>query len=159
MLMPILKPIPICTNGKTFCNKIWILLTCTRQWELVEDWVFIMPCGTLIVIPKGFIMDGASAPKFMWGLLDPVGILLIQGIIHDYGYRYNYLWAIDHKGNRYKYNLNKGRAFWDQTFLDIGNHINDMQVTGYLSWLMLRIFGWIAWNENRNIHSQELTPQ
>lgn len=159
MLMPTLKPIPICTKGKSLLQKAWILLTCARNWEIVEDWVFIMPCGTPIVIPKGFVMDGASTPKFMWGLLDPVGILLVQGIIHDYGYRYNYLWAINPKGQQYKFHENQGRAFWDKTFLVVGLHVNEMQITGYLSWAMLRIFGWIAWNDNRKLNAAELTPQ
>lgn len=159
MLMPMLKPVRICTRGKSFWQKVWILLTGVRTWEVVEDWVFIMPCGTPIVIPRGFVMDGASTPKFLWGLLDPMGILLIQGIIHDYGYRYDYLWAISRKGNLYKYHQNKGRRFWDKTFLDVGLHVNDMQVTGWLSWLMLRLFGWVAWGENRRKNEVELVPQ
>ena len=159
MLMPMLKPVHICTKGKSFWQKMWILLTGVRTWEVVEDWVFIMPCGTPVVIPRGFVMDGASTPKFLWGLLDPMGILLIQGIIHDYGYRYDYLWAISRKGNTYKYHQNKGRRFWDKTFLDVGLHVNDMQVTGWLSWLMLRLFGWWAWSENRRKNEAELVPQ
>ena len=125
----------------------------------MDDWVFIMPCGTPVVIPRGFIMDGASTPKFVWGLLDPVGLLLIQSIIHDYGYRYDYVWAINKKGHLYKYHERQGRKFWDKTFLDIGNHVNDMQITGYLSWLMLRLFGLIAWNDNRKLNASELLPQ
>jgi hypothetical protein len=159
MLMPTLKPIPIDTKNKTFWQKVWILLTCVRNWELVDDWVFFMPCGTPIVIPKGFVMDGASTPRFMWGLLDPVGILLIQGIIHDYGYRYNYLWAVDRKGCRYKYHEGQGREFWDKIFLEVGLHVNEMQITGYLSWLMLRLFGGKAWEENRIRNAPELLPQ
>lgn len=159
MLMPILKPIPICTKGKSFFQKIWTLLTCARNWELVDDWFFIMPCGTPVVIPRGFIMDGASTPKFMWGVLDPVGLLLIQGIIHDYGYRYNYVWAINKKGDLYKYHHNQGRKFWDKTFLEVGYHVNEMRITGYLSWFMLRLFGRWAWNDNRNRNAAELLPQ
>lgn len=159
MLMPILKPIPICTKGKSLWKKIWILLTGVRNWEVVEDWVFFMPCGTPIVIPRGFVMDGASTPKFIWGLLDPVGILLIQGIIHDYGYRYDYVWAINNENVLYKYHEKQGRKFWDKIFLEVGLYVNDMQVTGHLSWIMLRLFGWKAWNKNRERNASELLPQ
>jgi hypothetical protein len=104
-------------------------------------------------------MDGASTPKFMWGLLDPVGILLIQGIIHDYGYRYDYVWAINNENVLYKYHEKQGREFWDKLFLEIGLYVNEMQVTGYLSWLMLRLFGGKAWEENRIRNAPELLPQ
>ncbi len=108
------------------------------------------------MIPRGFIFDGASTPKFLWGLLDPVGILLIQGLIHDFGYRYDYLWAFDENRQLYKLYLHAGRKFWDDMFLDVGNDLLDMQVTGYLSWGALRSFGWIAWDKNRKLSSEDI---
>lgn len=159
MQMPMLKPLPIQTQGKPFWEKVWLVLTAARKWEVVEDWVYFLPCGTPVIIPKGFVMDGASTPKFMWGILDPVGVLLIPGIIHDYGYRYDYLWAVDKKGKLYKYHCKKGRAFWDRLFLDVEIHANDLHLTGVLSYIMLRIFGVLAWNSNRKLNDPALRPQ
>lgn len=154
--MPILRPIPIVTRGLPFWRKVWVLLTAQRQWELVDNWVFMLPCGVYIIIPKGFIMDGASTPKFMWGILDPTGILLLQGIVHDYGYRFDYLWAYDNDRQLYKLYGGRGRKFWDDLFLAIGRDVVDLQVTGYLSYGMLRLLGWIAWNKNRKLNQADI---
>ena len=44
--------------------------------------------GVEYVIPAGFQFDGASVPKFLATFLSPVGVLLMGGLIHDYGYKY-----------------------------------------------------------------------
>lgn len=158
MRMPLLKPIHNHTKELSFFGKLAVLLNFTRKWEVADDWVFFLPCGTPVVIPRSFIMDGASTPKFMWGLLDPVGLLLVEGIIHDFGYRYKYLWAIDKDGNLYKYHEGKGRDFWDKLFLDIGEHVHGFRITGYSSYLALRLFGRSAWDSNRFLNDTEIRP-
>lgn len=42
--------------------------------------------GEKIVIPKGFISDGMSIPKFLWVIISPKinGETLLQSIKHDY---------------------------------------------------------------------------
>lgn len=154
--MPSIRPVPIPVKGLPFWKKGWALLTAVRRFEVTETWFFIMPDGQVIIIPRGFIFDGASTPKFMWGILDPVGILLIQGLVHDYGYRHDYLWAFDKNRVMYKLHLGAGRLFWDDMFLKIGLDLYDMQVTGYLSYAMLRLFGWIAWNKNRDCQHPDI---
>lgn len=51
--------------------------------------------GEKYVIPAGFTFDGASVPKFLASFLSPVGVLLIGGLIHDYGYKYKTLLKAD----------------------------------------------------------------
>ena len=85
--MPILKPIKICTADKGFWKAIWLWLTGTRRWRLVEDWYYFLD-GEEYVIEKGFEFDGASVPKFLAMWLSPVGVLLMGGLVHDYGYKY-----------------------------------------------------------------------
>lgn len=154
--MPSLRPIPIVTKGLPYWKKIWVLLTAVRKWEVTENWLFKLPNGKYILIPRGFIFDGASTPKFLWGILDPVGVLLIQGLIHDHGYRFNYLWALDENRNLCKMYEGAGREFWDDLFLEIGNDLLDMQVTGWVSWAMLRSFGWLAWERNRELAQADI---
>ena len=158
MKMPLLRPVAVETKELSFWGKVKVLLNFTRKWEIADDWVFFLPCGTPVVIPRGFTMDGASTPKFLWGVLDPVGLLLIQGIIHDFGYRYKYLWAVDSSGKLYKYHNDKGRDFWDKLFLDVGEHVHGFRVVGYMSYLMLTIFGRSAWDDNRLLNDKELRP-
>jgi len=58
--MPIQQAIPIETKGLSFWPALWLWLTTTRQWLIVEDYDFVVD-GVLIRIPKGFIYDGATS--------------------------------------------------------------------------------------------------
>ena len=88
--MPHMKPIPIPTKGKGFWGGIKIWLFVTRKWVIVKDYHYIIN-GEKLVIPTGFIFDGASVPKFLHAWLSPMGVLLVGGLIHDYGYKYQTL--------------------------------------------------------------------
>ena len=74
------------------CIKLWVFGT--RHWEVVKDFHYSFS-GQDFVIPKGFKFDGASVPKFLAQFLSPVGVLLIGGLIHDYGYKYETLFKKD----------------------------------------------------------------
>ena len=56
--------------------------------------------GKNFIIPKGFKFDGASVPKFLGQFLSPVGVLLIGGLIHDYGYKYANKKFLEFYGNK-----------------------------------------------------------
>ena len=144
-----LRPVPIRTKNKNWFGKVWALMTVVRQWEVVENWFFRLPNGVEIIIPKGFIMDGASIPKPLWGLLSPVGLLLTGGLIHDFAYRYDYLWSIDDDGTLYKYHHGAGQERWDKLFKAVNIHVNGMIAVDHVTYGMLRAFGFLAWNENR----------
>lgn len=158
LVMPVLRPIRICTKGLPLLKKIWVLLTAVRKWELAENWFFILPTGQTIIIPRGFVFDGASTPKFMWGFLEPTGVLLIQGLVHDFGYRYDYLWSINHNGKFYKIQVGAGKKYFDDLFMQIGRDVNELVLTGYLAWLSLKAFGGIAWRSNRKLNAPDISP-
>lgn len=158
IVMPVLRPIRICTKGLPFWKKVWTVLTAVRQWELAENWFYTIPTGETIVIPKGFIFDGASTPKFMWGFLEPTGVLLIQGLVHDFGYRYDYLWSINVNGRFHKIKEGSGKSYFDSLFVEVGRDVNELNITAYLSWLMLIFFGSKAWNENRRRNASDIHP-
>ena len=87
---------------KSIFLRIWRWITSIRKWKLTEDWEFKLPYDEpVIIIPKGFVFDGASIPRPLWGILSPTGLLLIPGLIHDFAYRYDYLWALDSEGRAY----------------------------------------------------------
>ena len=94
--MPELKPVPIATKNHGF--TVW--LHSVRTWELTEDWKYRLPTsctggkGVKIVIPKGFVFDGASVPRPLWAILHPSGLLLIPALVHDFAYRCGFLWEI-----------------------------------------------------------------
>lgn len=191
MIMPSFEPIAILTRGKPILRQIWMLLTAVRTFQINKNWFFTLPNGTEIVIPKGFVFDGASIPKPLWFLcglivlaiflgvtisyeillifsclfliagvtLSPVGLLLIAGLVHDFAYRYGYLWKVNKDGSYSKYTHRNGdRLDYDELFLDINLQVNGMVFTDYLASGLLAIFGKIAWVKNRDLNAPELHP-
>ena len=147
--MPEMRPIPIPTEGAGFWRGIWIWLTVTRKWELTKDFVYKID-RRLFVVPKGFIFDGASVPKFFRSWLSPMGVLLIGGLIHDYGYKYETLLYNNMKNTNGK----KSQRWMDQTFRDINIDVNGFFVMNYVAYYGLRLAGWLAWNGHRKRNLQ-----
>jgi hypothetical protein len=148
--MPFLKPIPIPTRSRPVLMRILVWIFEVRQWELVNNWYFQLDNGVQIVISKGFIFDGASIPRPLWALLSPVGLLLIPGLIHDYGYKFDQLWQVNKDGTLSPFLENSGRKVWDDLFRSVGRQVNGFSFIDTLAWAGLRVGGFIAWNKHRN---------
>ena len=142
--MPHIKPLPIKTKGKGFWKAIVMWLLSTRNWEVTQDWKYNVD-GTDYVIPKGFIFDGASIPKFLRTFFSPVGVLLIGGLVHDYMYKYTHCKPVSAKGALLV--VDQKRA--DQIFRDINIVVNGFYTMNYLAYWSLRIGGFVAWNGHR----------
>ena len=149
MNMPILQPIPIETRGKGFWGRLFTWFFSTRKWRVAEDYVHSRPGGLNILIPKGFEFDGASIPRPLWMFLSPVGLCLIQGLIHDYGYYYDRMLIITDEDGIFSHAEGAGQKYWDQTFRVIGREVNGMVIINDLAYWALRIGGWMAWNAHR----------
>ena len=77
--------------------------------------------------------------------LSPVGVLLIGGLIHDYGYKYQTLLLNDGK------TIGKKSQKWmDGVFRDINIENHWILFLNYSSDGQLRIGGWVAWNKHRD---------
>ncbi len=145
MQMPELRPIPIPTKGKNIFGRIFTWVFSVRKWEVLEDWPYQLRDKTTIIIPKGFEFDGASIPRPLWAILSPVGLLLIPGLIHDYGYRYNKLLTEDKNGQKVPYKENAGKAYWDKVFRQTGIDVNGVVIIDTIAWLALAVGGWYTW--------------
>ena len=143
---PHMKPVRIATKGKGFWSAILLWVFGTRHWEIVKDFHYSLN-GEDYVIPKGFKFDGASVPKFLAQFLSPVGLLLIGGLIHDYGYKYETL--LLRNGKTIGNNDQKWR---DQTFRDINIEVNGFYLLNYLAYWALRVGGFVAWNKHRKVN-------
>jgi len=144
--MPHMKPIAIPTAGKGFWGAIWLWLMGTRQWEIAKDFHYSIN-GEDFVIPKGFQFDGASIPKFLHTWLSPTGVLLMGGLIHDYGYKYATLLKKDKKTTIGV----KDQKWMDQTFRDINIEQNGFHLLNKLAYWALRLGGFVAWNGHRKV--------
>ncbi len=156
--MPKMRPILIETKNQPIWVRIWRWITSIRKWEIVEDWCYKLPDGPTVVIPKGFVFDGASIPRPLWFLLSPTGLLFIPGLIHDFAYRYDYLWAVDRWGVVYKYKENAGQWYWDGVFRKVGTSVNGMALIDMIGWLTLLLGGWWSWCSNRRRNADEIKP-
>ena len=145
---PHLKPIPIATKGKGFWGALLLWFFGTRHWEVVKDFNYSLEDKNYI-IPKGFKFDGASVPKFLAQFLSPVGVLLIGGLIHDYGYKYQTLLLKNKKTIGIK-----TQKWMDQTFRDINIEVNGFYFLNYLAYWALRLGGWVAWNKHRKVNAK-----
>lgn len=148
--MPLLRPLPIPTKNRRFFMRILVWLYEPREWELAANWEYKLSSGDRIIIPKGFRFDGASIPRPLWAFLNPSGLLLIPGLIHDYGYRYKQLWKIDEGGitvSPYKEGLK--RTDWDRLLLDVGKQINGTRIINLAAFLAVYLLGVGAWRKNR----------
>ena len=142
--MPHMKPIAIPTAGKGFWGAVWMWITGVRTWEIAKDWYFSVN-GENYVIPKGFVFDGASVPKFLASWLSPTGVLLVGGLVHDYAYKYTVLLKKGKKGASAPMTQNEA----DQLFRDINIEQNGFHLLNKLAYWALVIGGFVAWNGHR----------
>ena len=143
--LPTMKPLPIPTKGKGFWGGIWIWLTTVRTWEIAKDWHYTLN-KTNYVVPKGFVFDGASVPKFLATFLSPVGVLLMGGLVHDYAYKYA---ALLKKGTAKENATPLTQKEADIIFRDICIEVNGFKLLNYLAYYTLRLAGFVAWNGHR----------
>ena len=141
--MPQMSPIKIETADKGFWKAIWMWMLGVRHWEITKDFYFSLK-GEEYVIPQGFEFDGASVPKFLAMWLSPTGVLLMGGLIHDYGYKYGTLLRSDRTSIG-----DKSQKWMDTLFRDICIEQNGFKLLNYLAYWALRVGGFVAWNGHR----------
>jgi hypothetical protein len=149
---PHMKPISIATKGKGFWSAIVMWLLGVRQWEIVKDFNYSIG-NQKYKIPAGFKFDGASVPKFLASFLSPTGVLLLGGLVHDYGYKYQTLLLdsdLEKKGTCGV----KSQKWMDQLFRDINIEINGFYFLNYLAYYGLRLGGWLAWRKHRKVNAK-----
>jgi len=163
--MPIIRPLPIPTKGKESITRVKNWLTYIREWEIISPYrLHIDSLDIDVLIPGnflssnqvyyvwGFIFDGASIPKIFSNILAPTGILFIPGLIHDFGYKYQCLLALDGT----PIFVGESQKFFDDLFHDLSIQINGMVVPSKIAWVALRGFGFLAWNHYRKL---DMKPQ
>lgn len=57
------------------------------QYELRTRLVYVTR-GYKLIVPKGFITDFASVPRWAWSIITPTGLHQDAAVLHDYLYQY-----------------------------------------------------------------------
>ena len=129
-------------NKNLFPRSPWAYLEgdkdCVER-EAVEDiWVWTGYYHALI--PKGSKTDGASILRFFWRIWPPDrGPYARPSWLHDY---------------RYRSQRSFTREQADAEFLDAMKAHGTSVCTRYLFYIALRLFGWVAWNNNKKANQR-----
>ena len=151
--MPTLTPVSIPTyKGKNTWERLVIWWKARRKFRLLSDWEIPVSDDFSILIPAGFMFDGASVPRLMWVGASPFGILMIPALVHDYAYEFNYLILRSHQGDFYDKKVDKKtRKYWDDVFLKMCLDINRVNFVSKIAYFMVRIGGWVGWRSFRKL--------
>lgn len=85
-----------------------------------------------IQIPKGFVCDGASVPRFLWAIFPPFHRWTDSAIIHDFLYKTQFI----------------DRKICDKIFLDCMLEDGVNKIVAYLFYYNVRVFGKFAWKKH-----------
>lgn len=58
-----------------------------RRWILREEFDYVigdLNADEKVTVPVGFITDFATIPRFLWGILPPMGVYGKACVVHDY---------------------------------------------------------------------------
>ena len=88
--------------------------------------IVVSAFGTTFTVQAGFTTDFASVPRFLWGIVAPVGKHAIAAIVHDYAYRTG------------------GMTRWeaDALFRSLMQRAGVKWWKRWLMWLVVRCLGW-----------------
>jgi len=139
MNMPRVRPVKISTKGLPWYRRIGRLAE-RRRWQLVLPYMIEVQGYGNVLIPDGFTFDGASIPRWAWWVpgMDPVGVLMIPAIVHDYAYT-NHVLIVDGRSRLIK------RKQADDLFLQVSRQVNGSMAVDWIAWAAVRIFGGAGW--------------
>jgi hypothetical protein len=104
------------------------------QFVLYKDYHYILTNGKQIIIPKGYVTDMASIPRFFWVIWPPHSVQYrIASLVHDYLY--------------IEPTIVTSRKFADAEFKRILIHYKTNIITANIFYLFIRLFGWYNWNK------------
>jgi hypothetical protein len=108
-----------------------------NTYRLLNDLEIHLSNGDTITIPRGYVWDLSSVPRFLWFAFAPDGDFQIAALIHDYLYEHKlytryfadremFIWSIIVNGTR-------GVSF--RNFDNLAR------------FYAVRLFGWYVWNK------------
>jgi hypothetical protein len=103
----------------------------SKYWKIEKPITVELSCGKIINIPKGFVYDMSTVPKWLWSFVRPFNDGLFAFLIHDKLYVIR-----DHSLTRRQ--VDDEMLFWL-------NIINANKFDNRLRYYVVRILGWLWW--------------
>jgi len=102
-------------------------------WKLGKDFRYQSDVyGALLTVPAGFHTDFASTPREVWTLYPPWGKYGPAAVIHDWGYRIQFM----------------TRDMADNILREAMIHLGCDDITVRSIYEAVHLFGRVAWSEN-----------
>lgn len=108
-----------------------------KRWTIHEAFSYETDSGWIINVPKGFVTDLASVPRFLWPLFPPFGTYTRAAVLHDFLY--------DQHRRRVKH---YSRAFADAILLEAMADCCTPRLVRWCVWSGVRLGGFFAWQHN-----------
>jgi hypothetical protein len=102
-----------------------------KYWKIQNPITVELSNGEVINIPKGFVYDMSTVPKWLWSFVRPFNDGLFGYLIHDRLYVIR-----DHKMTRKQ--VDKEMLFWT-------NITNDNKFDNKFRYYIVRLLGWLWW--------------
>lgn len=115
-----------------FTNKLTLTQINKNLWEVDEPFQYHVDNNEVIWIPKGYLTDGATIPRFLWTIIGhPLQGYAQAAVIHDFCY-----------GKRLY-----SRKRSDEIFLEAMAVLEVPRWKRRVIFRALRLFGWWAWGK------------
>nr|DAX46286.1 MAG TPA: Protein of unknown function (DUF1353) [Ackermannviridae sp.] len=109
-----------------------IVILKAKKIYVYEDIKRKVGIDTTIQIPRGFVSDGASIPRFLWTIFPPFHRWTDSAIIHDFLYKTQFI----------------DRKVCDKIFLECMLEDGVNKIVAYLFYFNVRVFGKFAWEKH-----------
>ena len=102
-----------------------------KYWKIQQPITIELSTGKIINIPKGFVYDMSTVPKWLWSFIRPVNDGLFGYLIHDSLY-------VERAYRMTRKQCDKEMLFWT-------NITNDNKFDNYFRYYIVRLLGWLWW--------------
>ena len=122
-----------------------------ESWVLLEPFTYHVgsyPSEIHYTVPKGFITDFASSPKFVWWLVPPWGKYGKASVVHDYLIR-----------AKPAYPVSLTRKYVDDIFLEAMLVLKVPRWKAQLIYYAVRLGSWYSWNQTHLVESYLLSEK
>ncbi len=102
-----------------------------KYWKIQQPITVELSNGELINIPKGFVYDMSTVPKFLWSFVRPFNDGLFGYLVHDVLY-------VQRAHGMTRAQSDKEMLFWTSI-------TNKNKFDNYLRYYIVRLLGWLWW--------------
>lgn len=145
-----LKPLEYINPNNSWFGQVKQFFWKRPQYILTKDYIVYIPSlEKYLWIPTNFVYDGASTPRFL--PLNPLGLLLIESLPHDFIYRFGCMLVSDGLGAPFVC-VPATRKKADDIFIELNRRHSKLVVIGSLAHFFVSIVGTLTYKA-RNINS------